>query len=203
MHDERDVRIVLASGSAVRAQMLRNAGISFSVDPPDVDESVVKVAGKAAGKSVAEVAEDLARAKAAAGVANNPGAMVIAADQMLEFEGRWLDKPLNQAEGAARLREFSGKEHRLITAVVLQQDGNVLLCRTDFAVLRARDLSDGFIAGYVSTMGDEICRSVGGYRLEGLGAQLFEHVDGDFFTILGLSLLPLMAALRENGALSA
>ena len=130
-------------------------------------------------------------------------AMVIAADQMLEFEGRWLDKPLNQAEGAARLREFSGKEHRLITAVVLQQDGNVLLCRTDFAVLRARDRSDGFIAGYVSTMGDEICRSVGGSQLEGLGAQLFEHVDGDFFSILGLSLLPLMAALRENGALSA
>lgn len=195
--------IILASGSAVRGALLRQAGVAFTADPPDLDESIIKNEGLAAGDTVTAVAQKLAAAKAAAVVQNHPGAYVIAADQMLEFEGRWLDKPNTIDEAGERLREFSGKSHRLITAVVLRRDGQTLLDFTGYAELLVRPLSDAFIAAYLDTVGEEVCRSVGGYQLEGVGSHLFQSVEGDFFTILGLPLLPLFDVLRKEGVLPA
>jgi len=195
--------VILASGSAVRGALLRQAGVAFIADPPDLDESIIKNAGLAAGDTVAAVAQNLAEAKAAAVVEKHPGGYVIAADQMLEFDGRWLDKPRTVAEAGARLREFSGKSHQLITAVVLRKDEQTLLNYTGYAKLSVRPLSDAFIAAYLEAMGDEVCRSVGGYQLEGLGSHLFDAVEGDFFTILGLPLLPLFTVFRQEGILPA
>lgn len=200
---ETQAPVILASGSAVRGALLRQAGIAFTIDPPDVDESIIKEAGLSAGKTVTQVAEDLAAAKAEAVVGRHPGGYVIAADQMLEFEGRWLDKPRTAAEAGERLLEFSGKSHRLITAVVLRRDDVTLLDYTGYAELKVRRLSETFVADYLDAMGDEVCRSVGGYQLEGLGSHLFEAVDGDFFTILGLPMLPLLQVFRREGVLSA
>jgi len=136
-------------------------------------------------------------------VQKHPGGYVIAADQMLEFEGQWLDKPRSAEEAGARLRAFSGKSHRLITAVVMRKGEQTLLNHIGYAELQVRPLSDAFIVEYLEAMGDEVCRSVGGYQLEGLGSHLFEAVEGDFFTILGLPLLPLFKVLRHEGVLPA
>jgi septum formation protein len=195
--------VILASGSAVRGSLLRQAGIEFVADPPDLDESIIKDAGLAAGDTVAAVAQKLAEGKAAAVVQKHPGGYVIAADQMLEFEGQWLDKPRSAEEAGARLRAFSGKSHRLITAVVMRKGEQTLLNHIGYAELQVRPLSDAFIVEYLEAMGDEVCRSVGGYQLEGLGSHLFEAVEGDFFTILGLPLLPLFKVLRHEGVLPA
>lgn len=193
--------LVLASGSAVRGALLRQAGLVFTADPPDVDESEIKNAGLAAGETVSQVAQKLAAAKAAAVAPRYPGGYIIAADQMLEFEGAWLDKPRTLEEAGERLRGFSGKSHRLITAAVLRRDDAILLDYTGYAELHVRQLSDAFIADYLAAVGEEACRSVGGYQLEGLGSHLFEAVEGDFFTILGLPLLPLFDVLRKEGVL--
>lgn len=195
--------VILASGSAVRGALLRHAGVPFTADPPDLDESIIKNAGLAAGESVTMVAQKLAAAKADAVVQNHPGAYVIAADQMLEFEGHWLDKPSTIGEARERLRAFSGKSHRLITAVVMRRDGDTLLDHTGYAELLVRPLSDAFIDEYLEAVGEEACRSVGGYQLEGMGSHLFQSVEGDFFTILGLPLLPLFDVLRKEGVLPA
>ena len=157
----------------------------------------------AAGDTVAAVAQKLAEAKAAAVVQKHPGGYVIAADQMLEFEGQWFDKPRSAEEAGARLRAFSCKSHRLITAVVMRKGEQTLLNHIGYAELQVRPLSDAFIVEYLEAMGDEVCRSVGGYQLEGLGSHLFEAVEGDFFTILGLPLLPLFKVLRDEGVLPA
>src|SRR6056297_3610498 len=195
--------LVLASGSAVRATLLREAGLRFSVDAPAVDEGSIKEEGLNKGQQVSEVALTLARAKASTGVCSHPEAYVIAADQMLEFDGRWLDKPRTVEEAGERLREFSGRSHRLVTATVLQRGPAELLAHVAYATLAVRPLSDQFIAEYLNKTGEEVCRSVGGYQLEGLGAHLFERVEGDFFTILGMALLPLLAKLREQRVLFA
>jgi septum formation protein len=198
-----DGLVVLASGSAIRAALLRQAGLVFAIDPPDVDEAAIKQAGLTAGKSVTAVARDLAAAKAAAIADKTPAAVVIAADQMLEFEGHWLDKPTSVREAAARLRAFSGKPHRLITAVTVQRGPEVLLDHTDYATLHVRPLGGAFIDAYLAAAGEAVCKSVGGYQLEGLGAHLFERIEGDFFTILGLPLLPVLAVLRKAGSVPA
>ena len=125
--------VILASGSAVRGALLRQAGIEFVADPPDLDESIIKDAGLAAGDTVAAVAQKLAEAKAAAVVQKHPGGYVIAADQMLEFEGQWFDKPRSAEEAGARLRSFSGKSHRLITAVVMRKGEQTLLNHIGYA----------------------------------------------------------------------
>lgn len=195
--------VILASGSGVRAALLRQAGLDFISDPPDVDESAIKDAGLAAGDEVSAVAQKLAHAKAAAVVEKHPGGYVIAADQMLEFEGRWLDKPRTIEEAGTRLRAFSGKSHRLITAIVMRRDAQTLLSHTGHAVLHVRALSDAFVAEYLAAVGEDACRSVGGYQLEGLGSHLFEAVEGDFFTILGLPLLPVLDVLRKEEVLPA
>ena len=190
--------LILASGSAVRARLLANAGVRFRVETSGVDEDAVKAS---AGDDVppAEIALHLAAAKARAVSEKRRGALVIGADQMLECEGKLFDKPAHMAAAAENLRQFSGRTHRLITACCLMRDGGTVWESVETARLTMRDLSDGEIGAYLSRAGEDVLGSVGCYRLEELGVQLFSDIDGDFFVILGLPLVALLARLREQG----
>jgi septum formation protein len=193
--------IILASGSAIRATMLRNAGVAFAVIRPDVDEGQIKDAGLATGQSVETVAGLLAEAKADTVAAQHPEAIIIAADQMMECEGGWFDKPKDLTEARDRLLYLGDKTHRLITAVEMRRGADVLCRHTGIASLTMRPLTPAFVDHYLETAGEVVCQSVGAYQLEGLGAQLFAAVEGDFFTILGLPLLTVLDTLRHEGAL--
>ncbi|WP_044563674.1 nucleoside triphosphate pyrophosphatase [Azospirillum sp. B4] len=193
--------VVLASGSATRLSLLRQAGLEVVAHRPGVDEEEVKLSCKAGGLTVEETAEALADLKASRVAAKVPGAYVIGADQMLECEGRWFDKPEDRAGAAEQLRALSGRTQRLVTTAVLFHNNNRVWHQTDQAKLTMRSLSDDFIERYLDAAGDAVLTSVGGYQLEGLGAQLFARVAGDHFTILGLPLLPLLGFLRVRGVL--
>lgn len=190
--------LILASGSAVRARLLANAGVRFRTETSGVDENAVKAAA-GDGVPAAEIALQLAAAKARAVSEKRGGALIIGADQMLECEGKLFDKPADMAEAAANLRQFSGRAHRLITACCLMRDGGTVWESVETARLTMRDLSDEDIEAYLSRAGEDVLGSVGCYRLEELGVRLFSEIDGDFFVILGLPLLPLLARLREQG----
>jgi len=190
--------IVLASGSKTRCEMLARAGINCETDVPAVDEDEVKQALKAEGARPDDVAATLAELKAQRVSRRWPGVFAIGADQMLEVEGQWLDKPVDRAGAAASLRLLSGKTHRLISAVSVVCDNNQLWHKIDSAKLTVRPLSEAFIESYLDQMGDAALESVGAYQLEGLGAQLFTKIEGDYFTILGLPLLPLLGFLRTH-----
>ena len=194
--------IVLASGSATRRTMLENAGVPFVVETAPVDEAAVKQAMRAETDNPARVAEVLAELKAARVSARHPGAIVIGADQMLECERHWFDKPADRAEARAQLLALRDKSHRLVSSVVAVRDGQRLWHHTDAARLDMRRFSDAFLDDYLERAGAAVLSSVGAYQLEGLGAQLFRAIEGDHFTILGLPLLPLLDFLRENGVLS-
>jgi len=145
----------------------------------------------------------LASAKAAMVAAPNPDALVIGADQLLVCEGQKFDKPVDLADAARHLRRLSGRTHTLVTAVCVHQADACIWSNVAEARLTMRPLSEAFIAQYLAAEGEAVCGSVGAYRLEGLGAQLFSAVEGDFFTVLGLNLLPLLGFLREAGVLAA
>ncbi len=191
--------LVLASASRTRAGMLERAGVTVTCDPADVDEDAVKAAGRAQGSSAGQVAERLAEAKARAVAVRHPGALVLGADQMLDCSGRWFDKPAGRDGAGAQLRTLRGQTHRLVSAAAVVRDGAVVWRGIDEARLTMRPFTDAFLDGYLQACGDGVLSSVGAYHLEGLGAQLFERVEGDFFTILGLPLLPLLGFLREQG----
>lgn len=191
--------LVLASGSPTRALMLEKAGLRPILDKPLVDEEEVKLAGKAEGVGADAVAEALAELKAQRVTRRHPGALVIGADQMLECEGVWFDKPSDRAAARAQLLALRGKTHQLVSCAVILRDGERLWHKTDRARLTMRNFSENFLDGYLDAVGDEVLHSVGAYQLEGLGAQLFQRVEGDFFTILGLPLLPLLGFLRVHG----
>lgn len=196
------VPLILASGSATRQTMLRNAGIAFTADAADVDEAAIKKACKAEGKSVEETALRLAQAKAEKVAERHKGSWVLGADQMLECEGRWLDKAATRADAEAQLQFLSGKTHRLVSAAVLVRQDESVWQKAEQAVLHVRPLSKEFITHYCEQMGDLLLGSVGCYAVEGLGMQLMEAIEGDHFVILGLPLLPLMKLLREKGLLA-
>lgn len=195
--------VVLASGSAIRARILKEAGLAFDIIRPDVNEAAIKRAGLAEGLDLEALAMRLAEEKARA-VQAPAGALVIGADQILEFEGRPYDKPGSLAEARARLKEWRGKAHTLINAVAVAEadgDGGAVIFRhLDRPRLRMRALTDGEIDRYLQAAGPGILASVGAYQVEGLGARLFERIEGDYFAVLGLSLLPLLAFLRQAGA---
>lgn len=195
-------RLILASGSKARAAMLEGAGVGVARDPADVDEGALKAACRARGATVAETAEALAEAKARHVAQRHPGAFVLGADQMLECEGDWFDKPADRDGARAQLRRLRGRTHRLVSAAVIVRDGARLWNHTDSAVLSMRPFSDAFLERYLDACGEVVLHSVGAYHLEGLGAQLFDRVDGDFFTILGLPLLPVLRFLRDHGILT-
>jgi len=195
--------VVLASASRVRRALLQNAGVACLAEPAQVDEEEIKRALLAARAEASEAAETLAELKARKVSLRRPGALVIGADQILECGGRWFDKPADLAEAGAHLRALRGREHILVSAVVVMRDGARLWHHADRARLHMRALSDAFIERYLEALGRGACDSVGAYQLEGLGAQLFERIEGDYFTILGLPLLPLLDFLRHHGAVPA
>ncbi|MGQ9366293.1 Maf family protein [Azospirillum sp. ST 5-10] len=194
--------LVLASASAARAAMLAQAGVPVVRDPADVDEAPVKRSCRDAGVGVQAAAEALAELKARHVARRHPGALVLGADQMLECDGVWLDKPGDREQARAQLRTLRGRTHRLISAAVVVRDGRRLWHRVDGARLTMRPFSDRFLEEYLDAAGDAVLGSVGAYQLEGLGAQLFDRVEGDFFTILGLPLLPVLEFARTQGILT-
>ncbi|WP_298284523.1 nucleoside triphosphate pyrophosphatase [Acidocella sp.] len=191
--------LILASTSRTRQDMLRAAGLGFTALPSGVDEAALKA--DFAGPP-AELAQALARAKACPVARAHPAALTLGADQLLVQEGRIFDKPATLAEAAAQLRVFSGCSHQLVTAACLYRGDELVWSGTEVAVLHVRPLSEAFIARYLAAEREAVLASVGAYRLEGLGAQLFSRIEGDHFTILGLPLLPVLAALRALGALA-
>jgi septum formation protein len=193
--------LVLASASTARARLLAEAGIVVQRQAAAVDEEAMKAALKAEGATPSQVAETLAELKAQRVSKKHPDALVIGADQMLSCNEVWFDKPPDRDHAVAQLRALSGKTHTLWTAVCVVRGSSRLWHHNAEARLTMRSLSDAFIESYLAAAGPEIYHSVGAYQLEGLGAQLFARVEGDFFTILGLPLLPLLDFLRQNRAL--
>lgn len=192
--------IILASASASRAAILHHAGLPFEAMPAHIDESAIKLAGAAAGETPGAVAQTLARLKAQRISARFPAALVIGADQILSAGDVWFDKPESTAEAESHLRRLRGQTHTLHTAVCCLRDSQMIWHHLATPTLTMRALSDDFIADYLAAEGDDCLSSVGAYRLEGRGIQLFERIDGDFFAILGLPILPLLGFLRQHGA---
>jgi septum formation protein len=189
--------LVLASKSDVRGKMLAAAGLRFEIRPAQIDERAVEA--KAGAADAAAVACFLARAKADAVARTVPGRLVLGADQTLALEAKRFSKPANRAAAADQLRSLRGRTHELHSALALVRDGAVLFDCVDSARLTMRNISDRFLKDYLDMAGDAALASVGGYQLEGIGIHLFERVEGDYFTVLGLPLLPLLGFLRQNG----
>lgn len=193
--------IILASASPFRARMLEDAGIEFTVERPTVDERAVEDAVAGAGLRPDDLAQILAEAKAVDVSQNHPGAFVIGCDQTLSLGEELMHKPADMEEARRRLLKLSGKTHQLNSAVVIAQDGEAIWRHVSVASLTMRDLDPGFIGRHLSAVGDAALSSVGAYQVEGRGIQLFEKIEGDHFTIVGLPLMPLLAKLRELGAI--
>lgn len=195
--------VILASASATRARLLEEAGLAVTCDPAGLDEAVLKRRCRADGADAAACAAALADAKAARVAGRHEGALVIGADQLLACGEDWFDKPEDQAAARRQLAQLRGREHVLATAVAVWRADRPLWRHSERPRLAMRAFSDAFLDAYLAAAGDSILASVGAYRLEGLGAQLFERIEGDYFAILGLPLLPLLAFLRREGVVTA
>ena len=195
-------RLVLASASRVRSWVLENAGLVFDVDPADVDETAIKQDMSSHGAAAEAIALTLAEKKAQVVSMRRPQAWVIGADQVLVLENRIFDKPADMKEAASHLRQFRGRSHDLISAVCVTREQHLVWRHTETVTLHVREYSDTFLEKYLSKSGNSLLDSVGAYRLEGLGAQLFSRVDGDYFSVLGLPLLPLLGFLRGQGVIA-
>ncbi len=195
--------VILASGSAARRSMLEAAGVAFRVVPAEVDEDEIRRAYTANDPdgTPTGVSRVLARAKAEEVSRRFPAALVIGADQVLELGREIYNKPADMTAARRHLRALSGRTHRLLSTVSLAETGHETWSYLDAASLSMRDFSDDFLDGYLARTGDRICACVGAYELEGLGVQLFESIEGDYFTILGMPLLKLLAELRQRGAM--
>ena len=188
--------LVLASKSDVRGKILAAAGLRFEIRPASIDERAIEA--KAGIMDAAAAARLLARAKAEAVAAQRVGHLVLGADQTLARGSTRFSKPANRAAAAEQLRSLRGRTHELHSALALVRDGTVLFDCVVSARLTMRDFSNRFLEDYLDMAGAAALASVGGYQLEGIGVQLFDSIDGDYFTILGLPLLPLLGYLRQN-----
>lgn len=193
-------RLILASGSSIRRDLMTGAGLNFEVIVKPVDEAAIKSAMLADGAKPRDIADALAEAKALR-VSRQTDGLVIGADQVMVMDGELFDKPTSTAEARERLLAMRGKRHELIGSVVVASNGAAVWRYVSETKLWMRDFSDGFLDDYLASEGDLVTKSVGAYRFEGPGAQLFSHVEGDFFSILGLSLLPLLQYLRDCKAI--
>ncbi len=197
------IPVILASQSAVRRTLLAGAGVAFQALSSGVDEAPIAEALVASGAGPAQVAAELAAAKALAVSASHPHALVIGADQTLEFDGVLHGKAESVDEARARLLAWRGRLHHLHAGVVLARGGEIVWRLTRTSTLTVRAFSDAFLDVYMARAGEALLAAVGGYELEGLGIQLFERVEGDYFAVLGLPMVELLAALRDFGGLEA
>ena len=191
--------LILASSSAIRRQMLDAAGVAYEAVPSNIDEETIK----AAEPDPATIASKLAAAKALHVGAALTGRWVAGSDSVVSVDGSVFGKPKSRREAEENLRRFSGKEMKLTSAVALARDRQIDWSHAETAVLKVRPLSEEFIEGYLDAEWPEVGYCVGVFRLEGRGVQLFDRIDGDYFTILGMPLLPLLGALRERGLMQA
>jgi septum formation protein len=191
--------LVLASASAARAQILASAAIDFDVVPAAVDEETYRRGWLEKGNEPAALAPALAREKALEVASRRARQVVLGCDQVLLLDDEIIGKCANETEARALLRRLRGRSHELVTAVALAVDEQILWQHAELCRLTARGFSDAFLDDYISMAGDALTRCVGCYRLEGRGIQLFERVEGDFFSILGLPLLPVLGELRRLG----
>lgn len=191
--------LVLASKSSVRRALLTAAGVSIEIDPADLDERAVETASSS--QQPGAIAALLAREKASLVAGRHPGRLVLGADQVLTLDGRRFAKPYDRAAARAQLRALSGRSHELHSAVAFAQNGSVRFEAVSVARLTMRAFSDQFLELYLEGAGNAATDSVGAYQVEGLGIQLFERLDGDYFTILGLPLFDVLAFLRRDGCL--
>jgi len=195
--------LILASASETRGNLLRNAGIDFVAHPARVDEESIKAAMQAEGASAVDTAQALADLKAGRVSPGAPGAFVIGADQILECDGVWYDKPESLAAAHRHLTALAGRTHDLHTAAAVAKDGAVIWREATRTSLTMRALDAPAIAAYLAAAGDSVLQSVGAYQIEGRGIQLFATMQGDFFSVLGLPLLPLLNFLRGHGVVPA
>ena len=195
-------QVILASGSASRRALLANAGVGAEAVRPNVDEEAAKASLRADGLGVRDQAMALAELKAMRVSAGRPG-LVIGGDQMLAVGDQAFDKPADMAGARETLRKLSGKTHTLETALVVCENGAPVWRHLARPRLTMRPLGEGFIGAYLEQCGEAVLSSVGAYQLESLGSQLFTQIEGDYFSILGLPLLPLLDYLRTRGVLAA
>ncbi|MBN9563650.1 MAG: Maf family protein [Alphaproteobacteria bacterium] len=194
-------RLILASASTARLALLHGAGLAVEAHPAHVDEAEIKAAAQADGVGPDDAALLIAELKAARIARREPDALVIAADQLLIAGEEWFDKPPNLNTARAQLLALRGRAHTLVTAVLCQRGGARIWHHVARPSLTMRDFSDEFLDAYLTAEGDALTACVGAYRLEGMGVQLFDRIEGDYFSILGLPLLPLLGFLRQHGAL--
>jgi septum formation protein len=191
--------LILASASPSRRQLLAHAGLAFEIEPSGVDEDEVKLSLLGERAKPRDIATTLAEMKAMRVSARRVGALVIGADSTLACNGRLFDKPPTLAAARQQLSDLGGQTHELHSAVVVAQNGARIWQAADHGLLTMRSFTDSFLDAYLARAGEAVCSSVGAYQLEGLGAHLFSRIEGDYFTILGLPLLPLLAFLAEHG----
>jgi septum formation protein len=195
--------LILASQSPFRRMLMENAGLTFQTQAAAIDERAAEAALAAHNPTPQAIAEALAIEKARDVARRNPGSLVIGSDQTLSLEGLVFHKPADMAEAKAHLMAMSAKTHSLNCGIALVRDGQTLWSHVSVANLTMRPLSEAFVERHLARVGARVLASVGAYQLEGEGVQLFERIDGDYFTILGLPLLPLLAKLRDLGAIDA
>ncbi len=192
--------LLLASKSTIRRKLLEAAGVEVTVQPASIDERAIEAKAGAIGSSAAALL--LAREKARAVAVDNPSRIVLGADQTLALGERRFSKSVDRAGARAQLEALRGKTHMLHSAIALAQDGKLLFEHVDSASLTMCDFSDAFLDSYLHAVGNAALTSVGGYQFEGVGIQLFDKIEGDYSTILGLPLLPLLHWLRQHGMLA-
>ena len=193
--------IILASGSEIRAQLLRNAGVDFRIEKARLDEEMLRRSLELEGATPRDIADGLAEAKAMKVSARNPDSLVIGCDQVLEFEGKVFTKPNSIEDARDQLKALRNNRHMLLSAAVIYRDGRPVWRHVGVVRLMMRDFSDDYLEDYLSRNWESIRWSVGGYKLEEEGVRLFSRVDGDYFNVLGLPLFELLTLLMASGDL--